>query len=217
MPTAPASRAVVNNRSTICAPVRFGNACASKATAPEICGAANDVPDQRYGVLLLSGARTFTPTAARYWAAPVPARSLVAAMLPVPSTEPAMMTALRALAVPATLVKASGLAAPSLPAAMTTTIPACVARPIAFCKFWGMAEPPSDMLMTRAPATRAASTPAAIVSVPNLHPPSLSSVPAVAQLPARSARNAITFASNATPCVATPLRRPAATNATAVP
>ncbi len=138
-------------------------------------------------------------------------------MVPPAPTEPAMITDALAAGVPATSVNASGLSVPSLPAAITTTIPAAVARPIAACRLAGMAEPPSDILMTFAPAARAASTPAVIASVGNLHALSLSLVAAAAQVPGRSARSAITVASKATPCVPVPLRRPAAVKATAVP
>ena len=199
-------------------PVRLGNACARSAIAPAICGAANEVPDHRNGVPVSSGARTRSPTAVRNCAEPVPARSLNDEITSPEPIEPAMMTSPRDTdASLATLAKASGLGVPSLPAAMTTMIPAAVARPIAARSVAVISDPPSDMLTTRAPAVRAASTPRAIASVPKRQALSLSLVDPDAQLPGRSARSATTVASNAMPCEPAPLRRPAAVKATAVP
>ena len=47
-PGTPRSSALLNRIWTICLPVRFGNACAIRATAPLIVGAAKLVPDQMY-------------------------------------------------------------------------------------------------------------------------------------------------------------------------
>jgi hypothetical protein len=46
-PGAPASSALARRISTICRPVRFGKALASKAAAPLITGAEKEVPEKR--------------------------------------------------------------------------------------------------------------------------------------------------------------------------
>ena len=147
----------------------------------------------------------------------MPARSEKVEIASPAPTDPAMMTRPRAVGVLAIEVNGPGLAAPSLPAAITTMIPCAVARPIAARSSDPMSEPPSEMLMTRALPARATSTPRAIASVPKRQPVSLSSTTAVAQVPGRSARATISVASNAAPCVPAPLRRPATVKATAVP
>lgn len=197
--------------------MRFGKACDSRAIAPDICGAANDVPLHRHTEVFSHGARTCSPTAARKWAAPVPALSLKLDNALLLFTDPATITRFRAAASEATLVNGSGLSVPSLPAAMTTMMPCAVARPIASIRLCGMAVPPSDMLITLAPAVRAASTPLVIASLPNLQPVSSPVCPSVAQEPGRSARRITSVESNATPWVPAPLRCPAAVKATAVP
>ena len=83
----------------------------------------------------------------------------------------------------------------SFPAAITSTIPEFTARCIAASSVEPGADPPSDRLITRAPANRALSIPCAMAMSPKEQ--SL----AVVQLPGSSARSMTMVESNATPIV----------------
>src|SRR3569623_2683477 len=102
-------------------------------------------------------------------------------------TEPAMITSPRDTALLATWAKGSGLAVPSLPAATTMMTPAAVARLIALLTGAPGTDPPSEMLMTRAPALTARSIPLPIAVSLNEQPLS-PSLFLVAQEPGVSAR-----------------------------
>src|SRR3981081_4555009 len=117
-------------------------------------------------------------------------------MVPLLSTEPAMMT----LPLPAwRKPEAKGLGlfgsvagellSASFPADTTTTTPALAARPIAARNALSGDDPPSERLMTLAPFTTARSTPAVIALSKKLQPA------AVAQEPGASARIIRIFAS----------------------
>ena len=58
VPGVPASSALRNKMSTICAPVRFGKALASRAAAPLITGAEKEVPENRNESPVWSNDRT---------------------------------------------------------------------------------------------------------------------------------------------------------------
>ena len=120
-----------------------------------------------------------------------------------------MITAPLACEVVANRAKSSGSASPSLPAEMTITAPALMARTKAACKLGAAAPPPRLRLITRAPAATAAST-AVVRSVSaNRH--------SVAHEPGVSARRATTLASKATPCAPMSLRTAAMMPAALVP
>ena len=104
-----------------------------------------------------------------------------------------------------------------MPAEITTTIPALAARLIEAIIAAEGAEPPSDRLMTLAPAWTARSTPAAILVSLNSHPLSGIFGSAVAQVPGVSARSAWIVAPNAIPMIPLLLRAAAATSAILVP
>ena len=103
MPLAPASRALRSRISTICAPVRLGKPCASSAAAPLICGAEKLVPlntviycwPLRVVVLIRSfsyAQQIALPSADSTEARDDPARSLKSEIVPLSSTEVAMIT-----------------------------------------------------------------------------------------------------------------------------
>src|SRR6476469_8852887 len=121
------------------------------ATAPLIVGAEKLVPDHRKGAPVWSGARSLTPTAIRYQSAPVPARSeKLAIAVVLESSAPAMIT-LPENRWAGVSANWSGLAVPSLPAAMTITTPEFTARCIAPSKADPGGDPPSERLITLAP------------------------------------------------------------------
>src|ERR1044072_976294 len=171
MPGAPASRALSEGSATIWVGLRLGKACAISAIAPVICGAEKDVPDQRRGVLVWSGARTSSPTAARKKFLALPARFEKLEITPLASTDPAtMMRPCGTEPLAAGSAKASGLGSPSLPAAMTRITPAAVAWVIAVVSVLLGADPPSEMLTTFTPAVRAVLRAVAIERSSNWQP-----------------------------------------------
>ena len=140
------------------------------------------------------------------------------------STEPAMIT----LPLPAArnpAANGSGLAgstpalveSPSFPAEMTTTTPLAAALATALRSVLLGDEPPSERLMTLAPAATAALTPAAMLVSEKLHPLSSLAGSAVAQVPLLSARNIAIVALYAIPTTPELSRAAAATSATLVP
>ena len=125
---------------TICLPVRLGKACAISATAPLIVGAEKLVPDQRNCGAGLVGRTVAKPSAVRYHAAPVPARFEKSEMVLIVGGIAADRAGddhrAREGSVPGSSANGSGLlplvgSSPSLPAEMTSTIPALTARCIA--------------------------------------------------------------------------------------
>ena len=220
-PVAPRSLAVRNSKSTICAPVRFGNAPASSATAPEITGAEKLVPLNRNAPPFSSMPRTRDPSALRKCVALLPALfEKPASAAFEASSAPAITTRLRASGSLATCAKRSGLTAaagsstPSLPAEMTMTTPLAVARPIAARSVLFAGDPPSEMLITRARLATARSTPRAIALSLWVQ---LSSGPTLAQLPIVSVRATSNCAPKATPCAPISSFAPSKTLDTAVP
>ena len=170
-PAAPRSSALPNRISTICLPVRLGKACAISATAPLIVGAEKLVPDHRNWVPVWSGARSLTPPPSDNNRRRFRLGRRSSAMLRAVGVERAGDDhRARGIASPGSSANGSGLAVPSLPAAMTITMPAFTARCIAPSSVEPGAEPPSERLMTLAPALRAASIPRAIASSKNEQP-----------------------------------------------
>ena len=120
-----------------------------------------------------------------------------------------MITAPLACGLVANMAKSVGSASPSLPAEMTITAPALMARTKAACKVGVAASPPRLRLITRAPAATAAST--AVVRSVSANRQS------VGHVPGESVRKATTLASKATPCKPMSLRTAAMMPATLVP
>jgi len=144
--------------------------------------------------------------------ADVPARLEKLAIVRVESTAPAMMTL--ALFAAAEAARPSALSpvgsVPLLPADITTTIPAAAARAIAALTSELGSGPPSEMLITRTPATRAASIPRAIA-------PSELSHLSLVQFVGSEEFSETMVAPKATPRMPDPLRAAAAVAAVAVP
>ena len=235
MPAAPASVAVRSSSSTTCGAVRLGKASRSKATAPAICGAEKLVPEktktEREPSALVTTLsvpfsyvqHTRSPRAARKALAALvaPALLLKFEITLAELTEPAMIT----LPLPAPKMPAaigSGLAgsipasveSPSLPAEITTTTPLLAALMIAARNTALGGEPPSERLITLAPAATAALTPAAMLLSEKVQPLSGSGS---AQVPTVSPRNIRIVELKAKPTIPVLSRAAAATIATLVP